>query len=120
MRTTLYNINGSAGAFVSIPATQITRRVEIIEDGSANAGVAQGLQYQFDDGQTPPYTTVYAITGPEEPLILGDPVPQGKGYGPVIGKPAQNSGGYAEAATVLCKLKSLSATATVVRVTEFD
>lgn len=120
MRTTLYNINGSGGAFVSIPATMITRRAEIIEDASANAGVAQGLAYQIDDSQIPPYTTIYQLTAGEEPLILGEPIPQGKGFGSVIGKPAQNSGGFTEAATVLCKLRSLTATATIVRVTEFS
>lgn len=120
MRSRLVAINGSGGAFVPILATQITRRVEIIEDASANAGVAQGLAYQFDDSQTPPYTTVYELTAAEEPLILGEPIPQSNRYGTVIGKPAQNSGGYSEPATVLCNLRSLSATATVVRITEFS
>ncbi|MFL6427884.1 MAG: hypothetical protein ACJ71S_06540 [Acidobacteriaceae bacterium] len=120
MRTTLYNINGSGGAFTAIRATKITRRVEIVEDGSANAGVAQGLSYQFDDGQTPPFTTIYQLPGAQEPLILGEPIPQAGGYGSVIGKGPQTSGGYSEVATLLCNLRSLSATATVVRVTEFD
>ncbi len=34
--TRLITLNGSAGAFVAVSATQVTRRVEIIEDGSAN------------------------------------------------------------------------------------
>ena len=33
--TRLITLNGSAGAFVAVSATQVTRRVEVIEDGSA-------------------------------------------------------------------------------------
>lgn len=120
MKTRIVAINGSAGAWTSISATQITRRVEIIEDASANAGAAQGLQYQFDDGQVPPFTSVYQILAGDEPLILGDPVPQGRGYGPVIGVGPQSSGGSSMPATLLCKIRSLSATATAVRISEFD
>jgi hypothetical protein len=52
--------------------------------------------------------------------VLGSPIPQGAGFGLVIGTPADNSGGYALAATLLINLRSASATATVVRVTELD
>jgi len=38
----------------------------------------------------------------------------------VIGTPADNSGGYALAPTLLINLKSASTTSTIVRVTEFD
>lgn len=120
MRTRNIAINGSGGAFVAILATQITRRVEIIEDASANAGVAQGLAYQIDDSQIPPFTTIYQLTAAEEPLILGEPIPQNNRYGTVIGKPAQNSGGFSEPATLLCNLRSLTATPTVARITEFS
>lgn len=124
-KTRLVNVNGSGGAFVTISATSVTRRVEVIEDGSANAGVGQGLAYQFDDGfgTTPnvPNTTVtYTIEPQTEPIILGEVVPFGMGYGRVIGTPPDNSGGYSIPATPLINVRSASATATVVRVSEFS
>lgn len=118
--TRLISLNGGGGAFVAVSATQVTRRVEIIEDGSANAGVGQGLAYQFDDGSTTPFTTTYTIEPQSEPIILGTPIPQGHGFGLVIGKGAEDSGGYHLAATLLINLKSASTSTTIVRVTEFD
>jgi hypothetical protein len=118
--TRLISLNGSGGAFTAVFATQVTRRVEIIEDGSANSGIGQGLAYQFNDGSSTPFTTTYTIEPQTEPIILGNPIPTGTGYSPVIGTPAENSGGYSLAATLLINLKSASTTSTVVRVTEFD
>ena len=118
--TRLINLNGSAGAFVAVSATQVTRRVEIIEDGSANGGTGQGLAYQFNDGSSTPFTTTYTIEPQSEPIVLGAPIPQQHGYGLVIGTPPDNSGGYAIAATLLINLKSALTSATIVRVTEFD
>jgi hypothetical protein len=118
--TRLLSLNGSGGAFTAVSATTVTRRVEIIEDGSANSGVGQGLSYQFNDGSATPFTTIYTIEPQSEPIVLGSPIPQGAGFGLVIGTPADNSGGYALAATLLINLRSASATATVVRVTELD
>lgn len=103
-----------------VSATQVTRRCEIIEDGSANGGVGQGMQYQFDDGQSPNFTTVYTLEPQSEPIILGTPIPQGRGYGLVIGKPAESSGGYDLPAKLLINLRSATATATTARITEFD
>jgi hypothetical protein len=120
MRTRLIDINGSGGAWTAVYATQPTRRVEILEDYSANAGVGQGLAYQFDDGETPKFTTVYQVAPQTEPIVLGDPIPQNHGYGLIIGRGADASGGYSLAATLLANLRSASATSTVVRVTEFD
>ncbi len=119
MRTRLIPINGSGGAFTPVYATMVTRRVEVVEDFSANGGVGQGIAYHIDDSQTPPFTTVYEIAPQSEPLILGEPIPQETGYGRVIGTPPDNSGGYAIAATLLCNLRSATATSTTVRVTEF-
>lgn len=119
-RTRLINLNGSAGAFTPVFATQVTRRVEIIEDASSNAGVGQGLIYQFNDGSATPFTANYQIAPQTEPTILGAPVPQGEGYGLVIGTPPDRSGGYSIPATLLINLKSGSASGTSVRVTEFD
>lgn len=123
-KTRLISLNGSAGAFVTVSATSVTRRVEIIEDGSANAGVGQGLIYQFDDGNgttpnTPNTAVTYQIEPQTEPIILGEPIPQGAGYGRVVGTPADNSGGYSIPATPLINLKSASTSTTIVRVSEF-
>ncbi|HEV2275621.1 MAG TPA: hypothetical protein VGR96_15725 [Acidobacteriaceae bacterium] len=118
--TRLINVNGSAGAFTAVYATQITRRVEIIEDFSANGGVGQGLAYQFDDGQTASFTQVYEIAPETQPILLGTPIPQGSGSSLVLGHGPDASGGYSIPATLLINLRSASATATTVRVTEFD
>lgn len=128
-KTRLISVNGSGGAFVTVSATCVTRRVEVIEDASANAGVAQGLSYQIDDGNgTTPnvpntaatYTVIPTATEPNtEPIILGESIPQGAGYGRVVGTPTDNSGGYSIPATPLANIRSASATATVIRVTEF-
>jgi hypothetical protein len=118
--TRLISLNGSGGAFTAVSATQVTRRVEIIEDGSANSGIGQGLAYQFNDGSAAPFTTVYTIEPQSEPIVLGTPIPQGGGFALVIGTPADNSGGYALSPTLLINLKSASTTSTIVRVTEFD
>jgi hypothetical protein len=120
MRTRLIAINGSAGAFTPVFATQPTRRVEILEDFSANAGIGQGLAYQFDDGQMPHFTTIYEIAPQTEPIVLGDPIPQNHGFGLIVGRGPDASGGYTLAATLLINLRSVTTTGTVVRVTEFD
>jgi hypothetical protein len=122
-RTRLIAINGSGGAFTAVSATTVTRRVEIVEDGSANAGVPQGLAYQIDDGSATPFTTIYTniptAALPAEPIVLGEKIPQGEGFGTVIGTPPDKSGGYTLAATLLINLRSATATATIVRVTEY-
>ena len=118
--TRLITLNGSGGAFVAVSATQVTRRGEVIEDGSANGGTGQGIAYQFNDGSATPFTTTYTIEPAQEPIVLGTPVAQGAGYARVVGTPADNSGGYALAATLLINLRSASANTTIVRVTEFD
>lgn len=128
MKSRLVAVNGSGGAYVPISATSVVRRLEMIEDGSANAGVAQGFTYQFDDGQgtvpnTPSanvYTVLPTATEPNtEPVVIGEYIPQGAGYGRVIGTPPDASGGYTIPATLLANVRSLSATATILRVTEY-
>ena len=118
--TRLIGLNAVAGAFTSVYATQVTRRVEIIEDAAANGGVGAGLQYQFDDGSATPFTTTFEVAPQTEPIVLGTPVSEGAGYGLVLGHGPDNSGGQALGATLLVKLKSASAETTAVRVTEFD
>lgn len=118
--TRLITLNGSAGAFVPVFATQVTRRVEIIEDYSANGGVGQGLQVQFADGNTPQYTQIRSVAPQSEPFIIGAPIPQNQARGLVVGTPVDKSGGYTILATLLCNLRSASTTGTIVSFTEFD
>jgi hypothetical protein len=118
--TRLITLNGSGGAFTAVSATQVTRRVEIIEDGSANGGTGQGISYQFNDGSATPFATTYTIEPQSEPIVLGTPIAMGAGYSLVLGTPPDRSGGYTLAATLLINLRSASATPTIARVTEFD
>lgn len=129
-------INGGAGAYTTVLATQWTWRAEILEDFSANAGVGQGLEYLYPDPTTNPAnpswigiagSTANPVTatagfkiGPQtEPIILGEPLPLGGGSSPTIGTGPDNSGGYVIAATPLIMIRSASATATAIRITQF-
>jgi hypothetical protein len=123
--TRLITINGSAGAYTTVLATQVTRRVEIIEDYSAIVnGVNQGLQYNLPDPKSPDpgnpiWLGPFSIAPQSEAIILGEPIPQGTGYGTVIGHGPDASGGFIIAATPLIQIRSASATATTIRVSEF-
>lgn len=137
MKPRIVALNGSAGAYITVLATQWTWRAEILEDFGANAGVGQGLEYLIPDPQSPnptvplwlgaagstatPVTaTVGFKIGPQtEPIILGEPLPMGGGFAPTIGVGPDNSGGYSIPATPLIMIRSASATATSIRVTEF-
>lgn len=117
-------INGNAGAYTTVLATQVTRRVEIVEDYSANAGVGQGLEYNLPDNKSldpanPAWLGPFEIAPQTEPIILGEPVPQGAGYGTVLGHGPDASGGYTLAATPLIQIRSATATSTTIRVSEF-
>lgn len=117
-KTTLYNLNGSGGAFTAIPSTIPARRVEIREDESV---APQGLQYQKPEDN---FTAVFVCgtpAGPDQPqIVLGNVVAHGHGRGNLLGLPAQNTGGSSIPATTYIKVKSKSATATTVRVTETE
>src|ERR1700678_718143 len=111
-------INANTRAYTTVLATMPTRRVEILEDYSANAGVGQGLQYMLPDNSSsdpsnPTWDGPFSIAPQTEPVILGEPVPQGHGHG------ADASGGYTLAATPLIQIRSASATDTTIRVSEF-
>lgn len=119
-RTRLISINGNGGAWIPVYATQVTRRVEIIEDFAGNTGVGQGLEYQFDDGSDAPFSTTYEIAPQTEPLVLGAQIPQHTGNGLVVGHGPDASGGSQLPATLLINLRSAGTASTEVRITEFD
>ena len=131
----IVDINGSGGAFVPILATTTSTRVVIDESQVTSAGVAnvpQGvIDYQIPNDGTPNgFTTAFRATqGPEGvlgaatlPIVLGNPLDGGK-RGDIIGQvgqPIAGAGGFVSTATVLIKLRSGSATATSVVVTEYN
>jgi hypothetical protein len=111
-----YDINGSAGAAVNIPATIHCRRMEITEVNSA-AKPAQGIDYTtLDDA----FADTHQL-GPADTLVLGGNLQNQDNRGPIIGRPAQPTGdGKTEAATTVAKLKSSTVTATRVLVVEYE
>lgn len=120
-RVRLVTLNGTGGAFVVVRATTLCRRVEILEDFSANAGVGQGLQFQLpNDGTVAGFTTTFTIAPQTEPIILQETVAEARGRGAFIGNGADASGGYTLVATQIINLRSASATGTVVRISEFS
>jgi hypothetical protein len=126
----------TGGAYVTVLATSVCRRVEVIEDFGSNAGVGQGLEYLLPDqtsgNPTVPSwvgiagstanptaaTTGFKIAPQTEPIILGQTVAFGSGSGLVLGHGPDNSGGYSIAATPLIMVRSASASTTTIRVTE--
>lgn len=120
-KITKYALNGSAGAYISIPATQWCRRVEVSED---DAAANTGFTYTLPDDN---FTAVYSVAAAHEPLVLAHPVLAGIGVGPLLGAPAQTlatdlskiPAGNVVAATILFKAKSLGAGATTLVVKEY-
>lgn len=122
-KTRQININGSAGAFTKIRCSIMAFRMLIQEDLAANAGVAQGLQYQMA-------TTVGAdVTyGPTletgEPIEIvgsaGDTNPHKEPIGSGGSSPNPVApGGPVTTGTIILQIKSASATATVIDVAEW-
>jgi hypothetical protein len=109
-RTTLYDVNGSAGAWVSIPSTMPARRVEVMEDES---DAPEGLQFKTPDDN---FTSIKTVGAGTEPIILGNTVAHGNNKGALLGLPTQVN----RAADTYIQLLSKTATATKVRVTEIE
>lgn len=122
----LINLNGDAGAFTLIRATIDSRKVTIIEDGSANAGVGQGIQYFVPDpndtSQVTNQPTVWDTILPQtEPIILGGEGDFHSDHGNMVGSGPQDAPGAGVApfpGTALIWARSATATAIIVRVTE--
>jgi hypothetical protein len=125
-----YAINGNAGAFTKIRCTLgSTHRMSIVEDGSANAGVQQGLQYQLATNiggditygptvQVPPNLSL-------EPIVIeGNPADHAPHKEPIgTGGSAPypvGPGGPVTHGTIVAQFKSFSGNATTINVTEWD
>ena len=105
-------VNGSAGANVNLIAKTFARYAEVQEDGpSANW---QGLTITWPNGNVDNYPPS------AEPVTLAGNKPGvGGATGPLVGMPA-GALSPANAATVYAQVKSLTATATSVHVTEVN
>lgn len=122
-KTRLITVNGNAGLYVDVLASINSRRVEVVED-EGNGNNPQGLSYkQLNDSTVAAggFTDVFTLSPGVEPIVLGNSVPQGGGFGATVGFPANtDSHGNAIAATKLLSLLSMTAAGTVVRVTEYE
>ena len=134
---TEYTINGSAGTFTTLYGVRLSRMIEIIEDFSANAGVGQGLTYNLPDPRNAPGPTYpagssiptppgnwlgpFSIAPQTEPIVLGDKYAIHQPYGAQVANgPSVLLGVGVVSGTPYIQIKSASATATVIRVTEFS
>ncbi|PYP83000.1 MAG: hypothetical protein DMG65_25245 [Candidatus Angelobacter sp. Gp1-AA117] len=117
-KTTLISLNANTGAFTTITASIPARRVEIREDESVTA---QGLQYQKPDDNFTATFNVGTPAGPDQPqIVLGNPIATGHGSSPLLGLPAQNTGGSSTPATTYLKVRSRTASTTTIRVVEYE
>lgn len=124
-KRTIYLINASGGALVSIVATAGSRRVVIQECPPENPPAAstwnnanfnpQGLNYTMPDDA---FVQQFPVL-PGDQLVFDNPIAQGRGAGSLQGGPAQTDpAGRTIAARIYCKLVSALA-ATQVEVIEY-
>lgn len=111
--TRLISLNNNSGAYIPIAAVIAARAVEVVEDGSVSG---QGLEVQFPSDN-------FATTDQYGPGIAIELT--GAGRDGLVGLPAQNAANGISAfnyraADVYCQVRSATATATKVRVTEME
>lgn len=135
----LLAINGSGGAFTDVQAKSTVRRLVVKESPIKTDGTAQALQgvldYQLpNDDSASGFTTTFEAVGADtettqgevEPakIELGSPIGQFKEAGEIIGQLGQPIVGIPDGelagATVMMKLRSGTAIATTVEVTEYN
>ena len=125
----IVDINGDAGAFVAIVARSTVRRLVIEESSITSGGAANALQgvldYQIpNDGTANGFTTIFRAQ--QEPIKLPDgaDTPSRMYQGEIIGQLGQpivgNNPPGLTTATTMVKVRSGSATATSVKVTEYN
>jgi hypothetical protein len=116
-------INGSGGAFTKIRTTITAFRMLIQEDKAANAGVAQGLQYQM--ATTVGIDVTYGATlETAEPIEIvgsaGDTNPHKEPIGSGGSSPNPVApGGPVTTGTIILQIKSATATPTTIDITEW-
>lgn len=132
----LIDINGDAGAFVSILATGPTRawRIQesIIKQADGSSVTPQGFTIQIpNDGTAAPgFNTTFARPAASETNEPGEfpffenwnRISEHGPTGEVMGGPGNatpGSGIGVTVATVLCKIRSLTATATTIEIVEY-
>lgn len=118
-------LNGSAGQYTVVLGTRLSRMVEIAEDGSANSGNGQGLTIQLPDPASPSgvqnWLPAETYTPQQEPIVIGDKYAIHQPYGGTVANgPGVMLGVGVTAATPICQIKSASALATIINVTEFS
>lgn len=116
MKVTLYTAPASGSGFLSIPATQPSRRVEVIEDDQTTN---QGLLYKLPFDK---FTQQFEALVAKQPIVLGS-LPNKNGRGAIIAWPIQKdqSGTVTiRPADTLIEVTSATATPTKIRVTEYD
>ncbi len=116
-------VNGNAGAWVEVDGTITSRYAEAIEDASANAGTQQGLQFQLpiyaDDGSVSGWSGPYSVN--QEPIQFGDKQALRSAHGAILAQgPNVILGIGPTNGAPICRLRSLTATPTVVNFTEFQ
>lgn len=119
-KTRLIEVPAAGGDPVIIRCTQITTKISIQEDGSANGGVRQGLIYQrltsTGHGQVTVGPAVTVLPA-QEPIVFEDGMPIGNGgSSPYPVSP----GGPVTQGTPICQMTSVSDNATAVDVTEWN
>lgn len=119
------NINASTGALTTLYGTVLSKAIEILEDGSANAGVGQGLIYYLVDPvnttnpQLPVWKGPYQIEPQTEPIKLGDKYAIHAPFGPSVANgPNVLIGVGVTSPLPYMQIKS-AGLATTIRITEF-
>ena len=125
----ILDINSDAGAFVSILAKSTVRRLEVTESSITAAGAANALQGVLDylipnDGSANGFTTIFRSQQEAIKLPDGADSPSRMYQGEIIGQLGQpivgaNPPGLTTATTMM-KIRSGTAAATSVKVTEYN
>jgi hypothetical protein len=122
---TIVTLNANTGAYKTLLGSRLARAIEIIEDGSANSGTGQGLQYMLPDPASPSgvqnWLGPFVIEPQTEPIVLGDKYAILGPYGaPISNGPGVELGVGVTAATPFIQIRSATTSTTTIRTTEFS
>ncbi len=137
----ILDLNGDAGAFISVLAKSTVRRLIVTESPLTSTGGANTLQglleYKIPNDDTPQgFTTIFMQAGANDltsqgsvglaQIVLGGDRTQHEPMGEIIGQLAQPIVGMpaaqqaAAAATTMIQLRSGTATGTSVQIVEYN